>query len=182
MDHWCHKKLQCVATKRKGVTLLHRQGTSRKVALVEELRYHLNCTLRCHNRHLGITSCDSGKASCVVGLHMLHHKIVGCSALQDLLYICKPLLAFATIHTIHNCQLLVDNRIRVVGYAIRNDVLALEEVQVGIINTDIFDCFTNKWFHNRGCLCVCNLHLPHNDLSRRFSTKCKDNNLYSKNC
>ena len=77
----------------------------------------------------------------MVRFHVLHHEIGGSAAFEGFFQVGKPFLAFAEVNGIHDGNLLVHNQVRVVRDAVRDDVLAFEQVDVGVIYTDVFDFF-----------------------------------------
>ena len=57
-----------------------------------------------------------------------------------MLQIFKKLSAYRLVNCIQKHGMLIQDHIRVVGYSVWNDVLALKEIQILIIGSDIFYC------------------------------------------
>ena len=74
----------------------------------------------------------------MVGLHVLHDKIIGRATVQSDRDVFKPLGAEGSIDGIHHRDFFVDNDVRVVCHAVFHDVLPLKQVKVSIVHTDVF--------------------------------------------
>ena len=148
VHHRCHKELQGVRTQRECVALLHGDSVLREILTLEELRQHLNGACRGNDLYCWVFVHNRSNTTRVVGLHMLHNKIVGCAVGQSRTEVCEPLVHLAIVGRIHNGNLLVLNKIRVIRDAVGNHILALKEVQIGIINTYINNVVCYHFLHN----------------------------------
>ena len=81
----------------------------------------------------------------VVGLHVLDDEIVRSLVAEDLVDVVKPLVCEMLVHGVEDRALRVENRIRVVGHPVGDGVLALEKVNLVVVNAYVADV-------------VCNLH------------------------
>ena len=73
---------------------------------------------------------------------MLANEKIWFTPLQCFLYVLKPLLATPRIHRIHHSHLVTtQGHITIVAHAFRQLILALKQIQLGIITADIFDIF-----------------------------------------
>ena len=75
----------------------------------------------------------------MIWFHVGNYKVIDMATCEHALQICKPLLSCSRVHGIHDCYLLVQNHIRIVGNAIRNRILALEQVNRLIICANIYN-------------------------------------------
>ena len=82
----------------------------------------------------------------MVRLHVVDHQIVGGPALQDLGQVLHPGLQEIFVHGIHDGDLLVQDRVGIVGHAVGDDVLAFEQIHLVVVHADVFDTVSNK--HN----------------------------------
>ena len=70
---------------------------------------------------------------------MLHDQIVRLSVAQDRCQICKPLLTEMLIHSVHDSDLFIHDDIGIVCHSERYYVLSLEQIDLVIVNSDVFD-------------------------------------------
>ncbi len=75
----------------------------------------------------------------MVRLHVMDDQVVGRPAGERFGQVGLPFLAFAAVGRVEHGDLLVENDIGVIGHALGDDVLALEEVEVEIVDTDELD-------------------------------------------
>ena len=73
----------------------------------------------------------------MVGLYVMHYKIIGSAAGKDSLYVSPPLRPFTGIGCIHDCDLFIENYVRIIGHSIGYLILALKEVDIKVIHTYI---------------------------------------------
>lgn len=94
---------------------------------------------------LGIFLCEGRDAGGVVGLHVMDNEVVGGAPVERHLEVSKPLVHEVRVHGVHNGNLLLaENNVGVVGHAVFADVvLALEQVDVVVVDADVLDVLGN---------------------------------------
>ena len=138
MHHRSGDELQGGLTQRKHIAFLHGLGAS-SVELLVELCSKLQGLGRSHDDSLGIAGTECAHRTTVVGLVMLGDEVVGLAAIEGLLEFVEPLVGLALIDAIHHGNLLVEDNEAVVTHAFRQIILALEELQFGIVTPDVLD-------------------------------------------
>lgn len=131
--------MQLAATKVEAIALLHSNSATLELNIKEELGQHLYRLIGCHNAHLGITHQGATDGTCMVGLKVLHNEVVGFATGQSLIKVIKPLVTLTTIYRVHHRDTLIDNEVRVIRNTIGNNILALEEVDIQIIDTNVYN-------------------------------------------
>ena len=91
---------------------------------------------------LGETRDEGG----MVGLHVLDDEIVDLLPARGLGKVREPFVAEPGVDRVEDDRLAVVDEIRIVGHAARNDVLALEEVDVVVVHADCENAVC-KLFH-----------------------------------
>ena len=129
-----------MASKGKFFTFFYRNCTVCQICDFKELWKHCNSFCTCHDLGFRIFVCKFFDASGMIRFQMRYNQIIRYSSIQHPLQILFPFVCLSRINRIHNCDLLVQDHIRVVGYSVWNDVLALKEIQILIICSDIFYC------------------------------------------
>ena len=76
----------------------------------------------------------------MVRLHVVSHEICRLTAGKSLFEVSPPFLTLAGIGSIHDCYLLILDEVRVICHSVWHFVLALEEIDVKVINANILDC------------------------------------------
>ena len=130
--------MQSMSAERERIALFDRYRALREIDPLEELRHHLHRACRCDDLHLRELAQKSLNATCVVGLQMVNNEVVGRATAECREQFRVPLVVLARIDRIHHRNFLIENQIGVVRDAVGDDVLALEQIQIGVINTDIF--------------------------------------------
>ena len=92
-----------------------------------------------HHLHGGVLSRQGRHVGGVVGLHMGDHQIIGGSAVQGLGQILLPGVGGPGVHRIHDGDFFVQDHIGIVADAGGHRVLALEEIQGGVIHANAQD-------------------------------------------
>ena len=138
-----------MAAQRQGVALLDSQAAARQVEPFEKLGQHLQGFGRGYDLQGGVVLQQIGDGPGMVGLHVVNHQIVGSAALQAGLQLLQPLILFAGIDRVHDGHFVVNDEIGIVGDPFGNLVLALKEIQVVIVYSDIVDVGTYLG-HNLG--------------------------------
>ena len=119
-------------TQGQGAEILHRQGVFH-LQVGEELGDHYKGLFIGYHSHLGIGVHKRLNRCGVVRLHMLHHQVVRLTAGKGLLYILQPFLCLTGVDGVHNCHLLVQNHIGIIGHTVGNNVLSLKQVYITVI-------------------------------------------------
>ena len=120
--------------------------------MLEELGQHLLCLCAEHNlqgRELLGHTCDERG---VVGFHVVHHEIVWCASGECFGQIAVPLVALASVGSVHDGHLLVQDEIAVITHALGHFVLSLKEIYVEVIYSDVANVFCQFWFHRRSVM------------------------------
>ena len=75
----------------------------------------------------------------MVHFHVLNYEIVRLFAAEHIFDVGKPFLTKILVHSVHDCNLVVQNRIRIVSHSRRNIELPFKKVDFMVVNADIFD-------------------------------------------
>ena len=127
-----------MAAQGEGVPLLHREGGGGEQG-GEELGQHGEGLGVAHQDHIRVLLRQQADAAGVIGLQMLDDQIVGGPALQLRLQVLQPLGGGAAVHGVHDGHLVVQDQVGVVGYAVGDRVLALKEINGGVVHAHIAD-------------------------------------------
>ena len=148
MHHRRQHKGQGASTQIQGVTLAHHHLAIGKVR-AEELLHHGKGAGRCHDFGIGIGRSKGRDVGRMVGLHMLHHQIIGTFARQSRSKVLQPLRAEPGFYRVKDGDFLVQNDIRVIGHSVGHRILPFKQVDVVIVYADILDAVRNKHcFHS----------------------------------
>ena len=129
--------MQRVMAKFQSITLFHQKQAALKADAVEEVGQHLGSGGGAHERHLGIKAHHLTDESGVIGLHVVADEIVGLTACEGFRKLTLPLRPHSGVGRIHHGDLVVEDDVAVVTHALGHHILALEEVDVEIVGTDI---------------------------------------------
>ena len=92
----------------------------------------------------------------MVGLHVLDDQIIGSTSRERICDIAEPYVSESCVDTVHDRDLLVDDRIRIISHAVRDGVLSFKEIDLTIIHTYVSDV-------------ICNVHrIPPKRICMRF--------------
>ena len=138
VDHGGHDEGEGVAAQGEDVPLLHSEGAGGPLAGKEPGQHGEGLGVA-HQGHLRVLLRQQADAAGVVGLQMLDDQVVGRPAPQLRLQLLQPLLRRPAVHGVHDGHLLVEDDVGVVGDAVGNRVLALKQVNSGIVRADIAD-------------------------------------------
>ena len=148
VHHGCHNEGEAVLTQLHHVALLDHHSPV-GVIHTSELLEHGEGLGVANELHLGITLSHLGHTTSVVGLHVMHHQVVGLTIAQHLVQVGQPLLGLAGVHSVQNGHLLVHDHIGVVGNALGHYILAFKQVNVGIIAADSINrCRIEQLIHS----------------------------------
>ena len=93
-----------------------------------------------HNLCLGIALHKGGDAGGVIGLHVMDDQVVGRAAVEHGLEVAEPLVDKTAIDRIGDSDLLAQDNVAVVCHTVLGHiVLALEQVNVVIVNANVAD-------------------------------------------
>ena len=93
-----------------------------------------------HNLCLGVALHKGGDASRVIGLHVMDDQVVGRTAVERGLEVAEPFVDKASVNRIGDSDFIAQDNIAVVCHAVLGHVvLALELVNVVIVDTDVAD-------------------------------------------
>ena len=71
----------------------------------------------------------------------MYNKIVDFASLQTLGKIIPPCFALALVGGVEHSHLLIENKVGVITHAFRHVILTFKEVNVQIINANVFNLF-----------------------------------------
>ena len=130
--------MQRVAAQGQRVALLDGDGAA-QVQVGEVQKQHLEGLGVAHQLHVRILLLQALDVGGVVGLHMVDHQIVRLPAIEGRVQIGQELLRFALVHRVHHGDLLIQDDIGIVGHAVGHRILALKQVQILVVCTDVND-------------------------------------------
>ena len=142
VDHGCGDEGQHMLAQVQGVALADYDAAVSVIG-AEELLHHGESLGGSHNGSLGVSVQEDIDICGVVRLHVLHNQVIGLTAFQRVFQILQPLLTEILIYGVHNGDLVVNNCVRIISHAVGYHILALEQVHLVIVHTDVFDIFGN---------------------------------------
>ena len=132
-------KGQAVAAQIKHVTLFDNHLALGEVG-AKVVDHHAEGAHACHNLRLGIALHKGGDAGGVIGLHVMDDQVVGRAAVEYGLEVAEPLVDKSAIDRIGDSDLLAQDNVAVVCHTVLGHVvLALEQVDVMIVNANVAD-------------------------------------------
>ena len=137
VDHGGHDEGQAMPAQGEGVPLLDSSGGIGAGGV--ELGQHLDGLGAGHQLHVRVPLRQGADAPGVVRLQVLDHQVVGLPPGQGGLQLLQPLPGPPLVHGVHHGHLLVQDHIGVVGDPVGHRVLALKQVDVGIVHPHIAD-------------------------------------------
>ena len=143
MDHGGGDEGQGVLTQGQGVALADYDAATGIIG-AEELVHHAEGLGRGHDGGLGVGVHEHINVGGVVGLHVLDHQEIGAAAVKLCSELAQPLLAEVLIHGVHDGNLLVQDDVGIVGHAVGDHILALEQVHLMVVDADVADVIGNK--------------------------------------
>ena len=140
MDHRRKDEGEGVCTQREALAVLHDDAALLGDGLrAEELLHILEGLGVAHHLHLGVEGGEAGHIRAVVRLHVVDDEVGGLLPCQRLGDVCHPLVGGTHVHRVEDGGLLVPDDIGVVADAGGHRVLALEQVNGGIVHTHAKD-------------------------------------------
>ena len=135
VDHRREHESQGVSAQRKALAVLHDDAALLGDGLrAEELLHILEGLGVAHHLHLGVEGGEAGHIRAVVRLHVVDDEVGGLLPCQRLGDIRHPLVGSAGIHGVEDGGLLVPDDVRVVADAGGDRVLALKQIDGGIVH------------------------------------------------
>ena len=147
VDHRRRDEVQRVAAEGERGAVAHDGVAAVPVRAVEVL-HHRERLGGGDDLRVGERLHERGDVGGVVGLHVLDDQVVRLARAEGLLDVVEPLVAEARVDGVHHGDAFVDDGVGVVGHAARNAVLALEEVDVVVVDADVADVVGNG--HGKG--------------------------------
>ena len=146
MDHRGGNELQGMHAEGKRVAILDGElfGFCREF---HELREHGESLCTRDDCHFGVQFHKARDSAGVIRFQMVNDQVVGLAASKSLFKVSFPVSDLAKIYRIGDRDLFVLDQKRVVCHACRHDVLAFEQVDVGIVNANVLDVLT-QILHN----------------------------------
>ena len=140
MDHRRKDEGEGVCTQREALAVLHDDAALLGDGLrAEELLHILEGLGVAHHLHLGVEGGEAGHICAVVRLHVVDDEVGGLLPCQRLGDVCHPLVGGTRVHRVEDGGLLVPDDIGVVADAGGHRVLALEQVNGGVVHTHAKD-------------------------------------------
>ena len=135
MDHGCEHESQGVGAQRKALAVLHDDAALLGDGLcAEELLHILEGLGVAYHLHFRVEGCQLCHVGTVIRLHVGDHQIGGLAPCQCLGDVCQPLVGSAVVHGVEDGDLLVPDDVRVVADAGGDRVLALKQIDGGIVH------------------------------------------------
>ena len=125
------------------ITLFYSDHATCKINAIKKVSQHLHGLCTAYQLHTRISLQHPSNECRVIGLHVVSHQVVRLSAVQSSRQILFPLLTLSAVSSIHHCYLLIINEIRVITHALGHHILALKQIDVQIVYTDILYAVTN---------------------------------------
>ena len=79
----------------------------------------------------------------MIRFHMLYDQIIRFPPIQYPIQVIQPFVFEIRIYRIHNCDLLIQDHIRIISHSIWYCVLSLEQIYLMIIYSCVLDTFCN---------------------------------------
>ena len=143
--HRGKNKSQLMISKRKCAAVFYFDPAISEIQL-KEILDHVECFHIGNNRSVWINFEEVCNVCGMVRFHMLYDQIIWCTSIENLLDIVQPFMSKVGIYGIHNCNLVIQDYVGVVGHAIRNFVLSFKKVNLVVIYTCVSDCICNLHF------------------------------------
>ena len=135
VDHGREHESQGVGAQRKALAVLHDDAALLGDGLrAEELLHILEGLGVAHHLHLGVEGGEAGHIRAVVRLHVVDDEVGGLLPCQCLGDVCQPLVGSAVVHGVEDGDLLVPDDVRVVADAGGDRILALKQIDGGIVH------------------------------------------------
>ena len=148
----------------QGVAFAHNDAAVGIIG-TEEVLHHTESLEGGYYGGFGVQIHEVGHIGSMIRLHVLHDQIVGLAVAQNLLQIIQPLVGEVLIYGIHNGDLVVQDHIGIVGHTVGHNILALEQIYLMVVYTDVFDVVGNE--HSNVSLLGCLLWLHYTRIANK---------------
>ena len=118
----------------------------------KELLHHGKGLCAGHDGGILIKLHKFGDIGGMVRLHVLYDQVIRMAVAQKSADLMQPFLSETRVYGVHNGDFLIQDDIGIVGHAVRNHVLTLEEIHIMVIDAHVSDIFGN--FHCNTLLLV----------------------------
>ena len=152
VDHGSAHEVQHMLAELEGIALFD-DDASVGVIGAEEIHHHVKRLDGGYDGRLGIGFQENVDIRAVVGLHVLYDKVIGLSAAQSRLDILQPLIAEALIDGVHDRDFIVYDSVGIIRHTVGHDILALEQVDIVVVNADVLDIIGNKHGYHLPKIC-----------------------------
>ena len=142
VNHRSGHEGQGVLTERKGAAFAYNDLSVCKVG-AEEVLHHLECFGGRNDFCFRIGIGKGDDVGRMVRFHVLNHQIVRFTAFQSVFDVVQPLLTEVSIHAVHDGDFLINDGIGVVSHAVWYDVLTFKQVDLVVVDTNVFNIFCN---------------------------------------
>ena len=138
VDHGREHEVQLVLAQIQHIAVLHFQALS-DLDVGEELGDHVKGLAVAHHHCLRVFLHKCLDGGGVVRLHVLHDQIIRRHIAQRQLDVLQPFFCLGLIDGIHDSDLVVDDRVGIVGHTFRHDILPFEQIDIVIVGPDVND-------------------------------------------
>ena len=143
VHHWRGDEVKCVLAERQRRALTDDEAVVGKVA-AEELRHHAESLVVGDNGHGGVGFDKARDVGGVVGLHVMYDEVIGLTSGEDAVEVIEPLVGEMRVNGIHDGDFIVEDDVGIIGHAVSDLILSLEQVDVMVIDADVSDIF-RQW-------------------------------------
>ena len=147
VHHRRRDELQAAGPQVQDISFLEGNGTIRKIKTVKELTQHLDRFGRSGQFDLGPGFEDLTDQRRVVRLHVVDDQIIRSTAGQGLFQVLLPLPALAGVDSIEDGNLSPIQQVGIVRHSVGDGILALEQVQVVVLGSDIQEAGLDFTYH-----------------------------------
>ena len=137
MHHRRPEESEFVMAEVQDIAFLDCQCPACQVNAFEKLRYHLDCPGARHDGDGREFFHHAGNQCRMVGLQMVNHQVVRNSFPKCFRKILLPFVRLPFVYGVEDCDLVVNDNVRVVGYSVRYNVLTFKQIQVLVVCTYI---------------------------------------------
>ena len=145
VDHGGGDEVEHVAAQGELVPLLHREGGG-EVQPREVLGKEREGLGPAHEFHLRPALHHRLNAGGVVRLDVVDDEVVRLPAREGGFQVFQVLRALVVVHGVQDGHLLVQDHVGIVGHAVGDHILALEEIDVVIVDADVADAVSHRFF------------------------------------
>ncbi len=118
-------------------------GQSLCISEIEELVHHHEGFFVGYDRDIRIGLDKVFDVGGVIRLHVLDDQVIGLASVKDGSEIVQPLMLEVDVDRVHDGDLLIVDHVGIVGHSVGDRVLALKQIHLVVVDTDVFDVFCN---------------------------------------